>query len=263
MDKKAFFIYAESQIHAGTGTDVGIVDLPIQRERTTGFPVIQGVKGALRSSDLLSSKDEEIFGSKPDTKEESLPGKVNFSEAKMLLFPVRSPQKVFVWVTCPLVIRRFQRLTDIEFDIPEPNNEEAYVCEINKEKIELEEMDFIAKTDNNVKNIAEKLSNSSPDDYMKAKIAKDLVIVSDEMFKNIVKTMTEIVPRIRIGENGVVKQGALWYEEYLPQDTVMYFVCRSEKNVLNGDLDQLDGKVITMGGKESTGKGIVFIKKVI
>jgi CRISPR-associated protein Cmr4 len=170
---------------------------------------------------------------------------------------------VFVWVTCPLVLRRFQRLTDIEFDIPEPNNEEAYVCEINNEKIELEEMDFIAKTDNNVKNIAEKLSNSSPDDYMKAKIAKDLVIVSDEMFKNIVKTMTEIVPRIRIGENGVVKQGALWYEEYLPQDTVMYFVCRSDKNELNGDLDELNGKIITIGGKESTGKGIVFIKKVI
>ena len=43
--------YAASPIHAGSGASVATVDLPIQRERHTGWPHIQAseVKGALRS----------------------------------------------------------------------------------------------------------------------------------------------------------------------------------------------------------------------
>lgn len=43
--------YAVSPIHAGSGAAVATVDLPIQRERHTGYPHIQasGVKGALRA----------------------------------------------------------------------------------------------------------------------------------------------------------------------------------------------------------------------
>ena len=45
-----FHIYAETSIHAGTGSDIGIVDLPIQRERHTEYPVIwsSSLKGAIR-----------------------------------------------------------------------------------------------------------------------------------------------------------------------------------------------------------------------
>ena len=43
---------AHTGIHAGVGQEVGTVDLPIQRERVTNFPVIRGpsVKGALRQA---------------------------------------------------------------------------------------------------------------------------------------------------------------------------------------------------------------------
>ena len=37
-----FFLVAEAPIHAGSGSEVGIVDLPIQRESHTGFPKIEG-----------------------------------------------------------------------------------------------------------------------------------------------------------------------------------------------------------------------------
>ncbi|HLY31875.1 MAG TPA: RAMP superfamily CRISPR-associated protein, partial [Ktedonobacterales bacterium] len=44
------FLYTETPLHAGTGASLGIVDLPIQREVHTQYPMIQGssVKGALR-----------------------------------------------------------------------------------------------------------------------------------------------------------------------------------------------------------------------
>ncbi len=43
-------LYAVSPVHAGSGSSMGVVDLPIQRERHTNWPHIQasGVKGAMR-----------------------------------------------------------------------------------------------------------------------------------------------------------------------------------------------------------------------
>jgi len=37
---KPFFIICETPLHAGSGSDLGIVDMPIQRERHTDFPKI-------------------------------------------------------------------------------------------------------------------------------------------------------------------------------------------------------------------------------
>ena len=34
---KPFLLYAVSSVHAGSGGEVGLVDLPIQREQHTGF----------------------------------------------------------------------------------------------------------------------------------------------------------------------------------------------------------------------------------
>ncbi len=63
MFKKAlpFFIYVITPLHAGTGQELGIVDLPIQRERHTGFPKIEasGLKGSIREvfEELLTIKN--------------------------------------------------------------------------------------------------------------------------------------------------------------------------------------------------------------
>jgi CRISPR-associated protein Cmr4 len=49
---RPFFMVVETPLHAGSGTDLGIVDLPIQRERHTGFPKIEasGLKGCIREA---------------------------------------------------------------------------------------------------------------------------------------------------------------------------------------------------------------------
>ena len=45
-------MYAVTPCHAGSGSALGVVDLPIQRERHTNWPMIQasGVKGAFRAN---------------------------------------------------------------------------------------------------------------------------------------------------------------------------------------------------------------------
>lgn len=141
------FLYTESPLHAGSGSSVGSIDLPIQRERFTQFPIIQssGVKGALR--DLargvkdINKKDfldfnkirlidettlttqeldkkkkleekilpfEIVFGPETDRAQEHA-GALALTDAQILLFPIRSLVGVFAWVTCPMVLDRFKR----------------------------------------------------------------------------------------------------------------------------------------------------------
>ncbi|MGC9797402.1 type III-B CRISPR module RAMP protein Cmr4 [Fervidobacterium riparium] len=271
-------MYAESQLHAGKGMDVGIVDLPIQRERTTAFPIIQGVKGALRAN-LKLDNEEEIFGS-DNTKsqgDETKPGKVAFSEAKILLFPVRHIEKLFVWVTSPLALIRFLKELENKRELIKKletlkiAEDEAIVLQEAGE-ILLEDFQFKTKQDDVVKEIAEIITrNVATVDYIKKKLETDIVIVDDNRFSAICQMMTEVIPRIAIDkQTGTVKSGALWYEEYLPQDTVMYFVARetifSNKNPNDQILETLqkaiDRAVITIGGKETVGKGLVALKVV-
>lgn len=49
---KPFLLHAISSVHPGSGSEVGLVDLPIQREKHTGFPKIESssLKGAIRST---------------------------------------------------------------------------------------------------------------------------------------------------------------------------------------------------------------------
>ncbi len=46
------YLICETPLHAGSGSDLGIVDMPIQRERHTGFPKVEssGLKGCLREA---------------------------------------------------------------------------------------------------------------------------------------------------------------------------------------------------------------------
>ena len=52
MTKLLAFFYTESPLHAGASDSLGVIDLPIQREAHTGYPVVwgQSLKGALRQA---------------------------------------------------------------------------------------------------------------------------------------------------------------------------------------------------------------------
>ena len=52
MTSKLLGLYAQTSIHAGTGQNQGVVDLPIMREEHNGWPCIFGsaMKGAIRAA---------------------------------------------------------------------------------------------------------------------------------------------------------------------------------------------------------------------
>ena len=129
---KPLFLIVETSLHAGSGSDLGIVDLPIQREKHTGYPKIEasGIKGAIREvfstqpnlnalkqgwnitsvGDLHHEEAIKLaFG--PDTANQSdlHGGALGFTDARLLLFPVKSVSGVFGWITCPAVLERFKQ----------------------------------------------------------------------------------------------------------------------------------------------------------
>ncbi len=269
MDNQIIGLYAESQIHAGKGTDVGIIDLPIQRERTTDLPIIQGVKGCLRASRCVPQEiDTKVFGKKPSSEGADQAGSVVFSEAKTLAFPVRSPQSIFLWVTCPLILSRFSRIAfGEERHIPKLHGMHQ-VCDsqmLKDGKLGIEEMSFTAQAGEEAKYWSGVMRQFPEGKTMQEHMQKNLAILDDQTMVELVKSTTEVIPRIRIDvDTGTVKKGALWYEEYLPQDTLMYFIIRNAsitgESLLGKVAQALDGTLIIIGGNETVGKGLAWLK---
>ena len=297
--KLVMYIYAETPIHPGSGATIsGAVDLPVQRERHTEFPLIQGssLKGVLRNSacwveinekckqcDKKSETAEQceivrgIFGSPEGV------GGISITDARILAFPVRTLKGVFGWVTCPLVLDRYKRdlhLAGIKvtWDIPKLTSyEEAKVCKnsnLAEEYVYIEDLQLKCNEDENISKIAEEIIKALPDNdaygKIKEKLKKDLVIISNEVFRDLVFLTTEVATRIKINpETGTVKTGGLWSEEYLPTDTLMYSLILIPSKLSNLKPDNVqtkimryDERILQIGGDETIGKGFARIKIV-
>jgi len=293
------YIYAETSLHPGSGTAIsGAVDLPIQRERHTEFPIIQGssLKGVLRNSACWVKIDEKCkqCDKKPETVEkcEELRkifgspegvGGVSIIDARILAFPVRTLKGVFGWITCPLVLDRYRRdlglaRIQVSWDIPKLiSHEEAKICKnsnLAEKYIYIEELQLKCSEDENVNKIAKEITKGLPNDdiyrEIKEKLKKDLVIVSNDVFRNLVTLATEVVTRIKIKpETGTVEPGGLWSEEYLPTDTLMYSLVLIPSRLNNlkpedirNKIMKYNGKILQIGGDETIGKGFAKIKLV-
>ncbi len=270
---KLFFIKVVTPLHAGSGSDLGVVDMPIQRESHTSFPKIEAssLKGSIRSevyseklkmnSEKSQNKDEEEIKKETEKEVEAIfgtgdeAGKLGFSDARILFFPVKSVKGVFAYITCPMVLERLKEdlklggsksLEEIKISTS-ISDEECIVFDENKNKIDnniiLEEYSF-------------KVQDDKLDDTFKIpEIDKTrLVIISDDNFTHFVKNSTEVITRIAINnEKGVVKQGGLFTEEYLPSETVMYALVIGE---IEEFIDN-SPKILQIGGNTTLGKGIV------
>ncbi|KUJ94889.1 MAG: CRISPR-associated RAMP protein, Cmr4 family [Desulfonauticus sp. 38_4375] len=296
MLKKEYFsilsFYAISPIHAGSGASVATVDLPIQRERHTGYPIIQasGVKGAMRDhfrNFFEDNKDNKnvkevinyIFGSdKQDdwSEKESLPGAISLSDAKLLAFPVRSNVAPFVWVTCPTVLERFKRdleylgiKKNLTYDSVSKNKAITLKgAETFKGNYDVLLEEALVKIDNNTEENKDELVEFICENFLEI---KTLLLISDEMFDYCVTCCTEIQTNIKINaEKGTAEDGSPRYQEFLPADSFLYsLVCFSaqskDKNSFAAKTikDYIQSNIkdfLQIGGDVTLGKGICNIK---
>src|SRR5437762_11417803 len=109
MNARLTFVHTLSPLHAGTGQGVGVIDLPIAREKATGIPYLPGssLKGTLR--DLCThQRKEDVFGP-PTSNAGDYAGSAQFSDQRLLLLPIRSLKGTFAWVTSPYLLERLSR----------------------------------------------------------------------------------------------------------------------------------------------------------
>ena len=268
-----YTFYTLTPLHAGSGDSQGVVDLPIQREKHTEFPVVfsSSLKGSLRylfeNDDGLKSFVPEIFG-KEGT--ESSTGNVVFTDAKVLLFPVRSSEGVFKWITSPFVLRRFTE--DIEFisraatqigDKIDAGVTDDSAIGFKKYDVPIVLEDFVLtasdkSSDASLTNTTQLLSILFPAASAQAAVNDRLLIVSDSVFKELVKVGTQVIARNELKENKISNN--LWYEEVVPPDALFYTVMRprTKGNESITDLGKgLTKKVVQIGGNETIGYGFV------
>ena len=228
-------LLSQTSIHAGTGQNTGVIDLPIQREGHNGWPCVFGsaVKGALRTraeEEYDADNDSVIYVFGSDTNNASdHAGAMTISDARLLLLPVRSLTSQFKWVTCPAAINRFIQdasrfgiQVSITDDFNVTDEDTAWVTADQKEaRIFLEEYRFNTKPVNlnsliNALLLLMKGVN-------KETLEQQLVIVNNDNFSHLSQHVTPVNAHIAIdSETKIVKPGALWYEETLPPETLLY-----------------------------------------
>ena len=295
---KLYAMQCISPVHIGTGQGVGIIDMPLMRERVTEWPVIPGssVKGVKR--DYYSRQDSAAgwlhtaFGTAMDHREGHA-GALVFSDYKLFAFPLASLYGVFAYVTCPLAIKRLQRDAqavgctlskpkaakweveewekELQSHSKEGGSDTAIVGNENivtsgdaQDDVFLDEFQFKAVKNQSFGKWAKTIATELGLDD--TSLSKRLVLVSDEAFHYFVTMCCEVTPRIRIDtETQTVKEGALWYEEYLPTETIMYGIVWCDRIATKSQaippsslLNKLEKNVVLqIGGNTSVGKGLV------
>ena len=315
-------IIVETPLHAGSGSELGVVDLPIQRERHTNHPKIEAstLKGCLREAfeghyvlpafeemerEYVQKYINPVFGADPDKNKklkiettEEYASALGVTDARLLLFPVKSLRGVFTWITCPAVITRM--LHDLELarklgcDLPPPEiGEDVSALRdgiatdknlfVRGHNVILEEYTYPVEVNASCATLAAWIAGHIlPQEpsfaYWRNKVTEDLVVLSDDDFCDFVTMSTEVITRTKINDDtGTVQQGALWDEEYLPAESMLYALVlasdpfdtlKKEERVLhdaNGILNFfINGlshaqHIFQLGGNATIGKGLVRV----
>jgi len=278
MNTKLLFVHALSPLHAGTGQGVGVIDLPIAREKATNLPYLPGssLKGVLRDACDTANR-EAIFG--PETANaDAYAGSVHFTDQRLLLMPIRSLAGTFAWVTSPFVLRRFLRDTEMTstnaFPDKVPAVSQQSECltaaetdlQTSHGPIVLEDIQLKARNDADAwaKAFASVLFPNDP--AWQEIFKKRFCIVHDEIFGFFVEHATEVVARIALeSEKKTVKKGALWYEESLPAESVLSGVVvaapvKADIDTVFATVRGLIDKPLQLGGKATVGRGLCQLR---
>lgn len=308
-DSMITVIYTLTPTHCGTGQATGAIDLPIAREVHTGLPVIpaSSLKGALAARKTWNEGDEHAryfgFAAASDDEgqknggekksPESSAGSIVFMEGRLVLYPVRSLQRPFLYVTCPLILERLDRDARALEIASELGEKWAPLIALLKESrgalkdaawvsskglagqtLVLEDLVYTGqevKEQSGLQAVAEFLAARLPKDEAATVelLEENLVLLGNEAFLELVNRAVPVQARIRLDRatkttsNG---DGNLWYEEHLPADCVFVSLITTRHGLFENRASVLrsfekkfaDKKVIQLGGNETVGQGLCF-----
>lgn len=295
MANRIYWLHALTPTHAGVGRGVGYIDLPIDRDAVTNWPLIRGsaFKGVLADHYRATRENRErepalraAFGLSSDTADNaSNSGALIPTDARLVCLPVRSFRGTFAWCTSALALQMLHRTLSLAGmrvdelkvpDAPPDSPAAAHLADANglveNGRVYLEDLDFKAETKGDVAawaaKIAEWVFPDPTDDVWRSSFKKRFAVLPDVVFDFLCETGTEVNTRVRISdETKTVAEGALWTEESLPAETILYGIVACDrvfgkdgKDVTpSGLLDQFAMRSLSLqiGGKATVGRGQV------
>lgn len=310
-NRKILYLFTRTPLHVGAGTSVGAIDQPIIRERHTGFPVIpatslkgtfadewnERVKVKRRKPDNPQEEEEvEVVQRSADGKwlfgetdaNNAAAGALQFTEARLLAFPIRSARGSFAWVTCPLMLDRASRDGVLDKHLiphfpkpptaqPDKRDELAFFAGSGPlalgDKVVLEEYTFTRTGSDEAEAVSEALAKLLDDDPVWKEVANRLVILSDGMMSFFAQNACEVAQHVRIDdETGTAAGGALFNQENVPSETMFYsivhafagfgeaFKHKTAIDALEAFQSKVKDKAFQFGGDASTGLGYCTVK---
>lgn len=265
MQSQMIGLLTETALHPGASQSAGAIDLPVQRERSTGYPVIVGssLKGSLR--DYLESvwQPEDVnrlFG-KPDGV-----GQVSITDGRLLLLPVRSLQHAFVWITCPYLLERFQRdllLSGYKtsWSVPDISSSQVLIADLPENStLFLEEFAYTVHNHPILAEISQDIAPLMAHESARDRLANHLAIISDKDFSYFAQYGLPVNARNQLNDDKISQN--LWYEETLPADTLLYYLALAvENDSLTPFIEQINtSPYIQLGGNASIGQGYCIQK---
>jgi CRISPR-associated protein Cmr4 len=284
MTHYLLYLYAESPVHTGAADSIDVLDLPIQREAATGYPVIwgQSLKGALRqaaSDAVWGDRLKEVFGSAiehPDEDGSTTPGTLAVGDAQLVAMPVPALRHTFAWLTSEIALSRLARKYKVlKRNVPElpavrsdtgAAASDAWIQDDN-EVLGPCLVRLGSSRDEKLAAWAERIAADvfAPADAFQPfarKLHDDLVLVGSDIVPVLLRECTEQAVRIQLSESKTVENGP-FYSEYLPAETIM-----AAQLTLRDDGDTEDNKralrellheqLLQVGGDETLGKGLMW-----
>jgi CRISPR-associated protein Cmr4 len=255
---RIYWLHTLSPTHAGIGRGVGYIDLPIDRDGVTGWPILRGsaFKGVWAdhyAQQLIEpefrGKDERkldtpnsrlmraAFGIAGDD-DNSNAGALIPTDAKLVCLPVRSFRGTFAWVTSPLCLHMLRRTLELACvnDLPDPPSgvadTDAHHYEKNDKRTVLKEGTRIYLEDLVVTDWADRIAAwvFPKDIAWQEEFKKRFAVLADNAFDFLCETGTEVHTRVKIDDaTKTVADKALWTEESLPAETILAGIIQCER----------------------------------
>jgi len=303
MKNLMFAIKALSPLHCGIGSGMNDIDLPVARHKVSGHPVIPGssIKGVLKDEfqtvlkPVAENADtivEAMFGGNGKAGN-FFASAISIGDAMLIALPVRSFFGTFAYLASPFTLQQCKRIMErcnpgqelpkIPTQLGLEKDADCYRAMVTKstllkgpkDLVLLEEMDLIidpADAGDWAACLADIYCSS---DEEKSLFMQRFAVVDDNVLNFLCDTALPVDAHIRIDEEtGTVAQGALWYEETVPPETMFMSLVGMDRSFRDGtDLsaealtdallasNRSERNIFTqMGGKATTGKGFVAVR---
>lgn len=273
MTLSTAYLYLLSPLHTGGSSQEGNL-LGIARETHTDLPYLPAstIRGRIRAETKDASIQKFLWGNTIQDvtggQDANLTqGAIWIGDGSLLWFPVASLSHGVVWVTSPLLVKRWLRFNREQLPMPLVGQFSGG----NARSLFLKDAVFQKNTPD--------LSQWNKPDWLKyipqgspeTEIISNVLVLSDENLRILVEM--SLWRQVRVNLDDKKNADAFRFEEAIPPETVMYFpwgvntalpdeqkssACQEFQNLLTSGVKQ-PNLIKQIGGQESLGRGLVEV----